>query len=218
MKEWIDILIVSILLADLIFLASSRLSACIRIVAFQGLVIGILPLMNCSHGVMARTLILVFGTITLKGLVFPWLLFKALREANVRREVEPILGYSLSISAGILAVAVSFWLSFRLPMPATPVASALILPVALSTIIIGLFVIVTRVKALNQVLGYLMLENGIYVFGFAFLLEQPVLVELGILLDIFVAVFVMGITIFHISREFDHIDTDALAKLTDLGE
>ena len=59
------------------------------------------------------------------------------------------------------------------------------------------------------------MENGIYAFGMAFAVEEPLLVEMGILLDVFVAVFVMGITIYHISREFDHIDTDRLSALKD---
>jgi len=67
----------------------------------------------------------------------------------------------------------------------------------------------------SQVLGFLVMENGIYVFGVGVVKEISLLVELGVLLDVFVAVFVMGITIFHISREFDHIDTDRLSTLKD---
>ena len=74
-----------------------------------------------------------------------------------------------------------------------------------------------RNKAAMQVLGYLAMENGIYAFGMAFAVEEPLLVELGVLLDVFVAVFVMGITIYHISREFDHIDTDQLSDLEGLA-
>jgi hydrogenase-4 component E len=77
----------------------------------------------------------------------------------------------------------------------------------------GLFLIIARKKALTQILGYLVLENGIYTFGAALTEHQPVLIELGILLDIFAAVLVMGIAIFHINREFDHIDTDKLSGL-----
>ena len=80
---------------------------------------------------------------------------------------------------------------------------------------IGLFLIVSRKTALMQVVGYLVLENGIYIFGMALAQEEPLLVEMGILLDVFVAVFVMGIAIFHISREFDHIDVDQLTSLKD---
>jgi hydrogenase-4 component E len=64
-------------------------------------------------------------------------------------------------------------------------------------------------------LGYLVLENGIYIFGVTLVRDQPWLVETGILLDVFVAVFVMGIAIFHISREFDHMDVDQLTVLKD---
>ena len=69
--------------------------------------------------------------------------------------------------------------------------------------------------ALSQVLGYLAMENGIYAFGMAFAIQEPLMVEMGVLLDVFVAVFVMGIAIHHISREFDHIDTDKLSALKD---
>ena len=75
--------------------------------------------------------------------------------------------------------------------------------------------IVSRRKALTQVLGYLVMENGIYAFGVGLVPGTPVLVELGILLDVLVAVFVMGITIFHINREFEHLDTSRLTTLSD---
>ncbi len=93
--------------------------------------------------------------------------------------------------------------------------SALLVPVALSSILIGLFLIVSRKKAVNQVLGFLVLENGIFTFGVGLMRELSLLVELGVLLDVFVAVFVMGIMIFHISREFNHLDTDRLSTLRD---
>jgi hydrogenase-4 component E len=88
-------------------------------------------------------------------------------------------------------------------------------PVALFSIFVGLFLIVARRKAITQVLGYLVLENGIYAFGLGAVHDASMLVELGILLDLVVAVFVMGIAIFHIARDFDHIDTDRLMRLKD---
>ena len=66
-----------------------------------------------------------------------------------------------------------------------------------------------------QVIGYLTLENGIFTFGWALAIEEPLLVEMGILLDVLVAVFVMGITIHHLNREFDSIGTDELSALKD---
>jgi hydrogenase-4 component E len=93
--------------------------------------------------------------------------------------------------------------------------SGFLLPGALFTILSGLMIIISRRKALTQVIGYLAMENGVYAFGAALAVEEPLLVEMGILLDVLVAVFIMGITIHHISREFDHIDTDRLSELKD---
>ena len=150
----------------------------------------------------------------LKGAVFPWLLLRALRGARVRREVEPFVGYVSSILVGMAAFGLSLWIASRLPLPDRGV-SPLLVPAAFTTLLVGLFVIVSRKKALSQALGYLVFENGIYAFGVGVAYEAPLLVELGVLLDVFVAVFVMGITIFHISREFDSIDTTRLSTLRD---
>jgi hydrogenase-4 component E len=73
----------------------------------------------------------------------------------------------------------------------------------------------TRTKAITQVLGYLVLENGVYIFGVLLLESTTFLVEVGVLLDLFVAIFVMGIIINHISREFTSISTDRLSTLKD---
>ena len=214
MSGWIDTVLVLVALTNFVLLGSSRLGSCIRVVAFQGVLLGYLTLAAHGSDVSLRTSALAVASTGLKGIVFPWLLARALSEANVRREIEPFVGYVASLLVGILALGVSLRLSERLPLP-QPAASALVLPVSLFTILVGLFLIISRRKALTQVLGYLVLENGIYAFGVGLVPGTPVLVELGVLLDLFVAVFVMGITIFHINREFEHIDTDRLTALTD---
>ncbi len=91
----------------------------------------------------------------------------------------------------------------------------LLVPSALATILLSLVVLVSRTKALTQVLGYLMLENGIFTFGLVLLHDMPFLIELGVLLDLFVGVFVMGIVVYHINQEFDHIDSYHLTTLKD---
>ena len=124
------------------------------------------------------------------------------------------MSYNLSIVAGTVILGFALWLSARLTLPEAPI-SPLVVPVSLHAILCGLFLIVSRRKALTQVLGYVVLENGIYTFGVGVVRGTPMLVEVGVLLDVFVAVFVMGIAIFHINREFDHIDTDRLTSLGD---
>ncbi|MFH1244995.1 MAG: hydrogenase [Candidatus Omnitrophota bacterium] len=221
MSSWADLLIISVVLVNLLIAASGRISTCIQLVAVQGIMAGFLTLIvKSSHtlltvnNALVETTVFSLVSIILKGFVFPQLLFRAQREADVQKEVEPLVGYPLSMMICLAVFLVSFWLSRRLPLPAA-VFSPWVVPVAFSTILTGMFIIVSRVKALTQVLGYLVLENGIYIFGIALLVEQPLLVESAILLDLFVAVFVMGIAIFHISREFDHIDTQYLSQLKD---
>jgi hydrogenase-4 component E len=152
------------------------------------------------------------GLLALKAVAIPALLLRALREADVRHEVEPFVSLHLSILLGTVLVGVSFWLATVLVLP-RPAASAVVVPAALSTLLVGFLVLVSRRQAVTQVVGYLMLENGVFIFGQTLLRDMPVAAELAILLDLLVGVFVMGIAIHHISREFDHIDTRRLTSL-----
>jgi hydrogenase-4 component E len=201
-----------LVLTNLTLLGSSRIATCIRVVAAQGVVLGILPLLLHRGDWTWQPILLSAAMVAIKGGVFPWLLFRALREVNVKREVEPFVGYGISLVMGPVVLASCFWIGSKLKIPGE-VISSMVVPSAMFMILVGLFLIVSRKKALTQVLGYLVMENGIFAFGVEIAKHQPYLVELGILLDVFVAVFVMGITIFRISREFDHIDTDRLTSL-----
>lgn len=212
MSTILDLLMVLLLFTNLRLLGMSRLGGSIRTVAGQGVLLGVIALLAHADHLTGRVLLIGLAGMTLKGFVFPVLLFRALRGAKVRREIEPFVGYTASILAGVAAFLISLLVAARLPLPDAAVSS-LMVPAALSTLFVGLFLIVSRKKALTQVLGYLVFENGIYAFGVSVALQAPLLVELGVLLDIFVAVFVMGITIFQISREFDSIDTTRLATL-----
>jgi len=207
-----DTIMIFLVLTNFTLLGLSRLGTCIRVVAIQGTVLGLLPLLFNTNNLELHLIFFSIAIISLKGLVFPWLLRKTLRDLNTNREIEPFIGYGTSIAVGIVIFMICMWLSSRLLLPVAA-ESKLIVPVAFFTIMTGLFLIISRKKAVTQVLGYLVMENGIYTFGVALVEKQPVFVELGILLDVFVAVFVMGITMFHINREFDHIDTDQLSKL-----
>jgi hydrogenase-4 component E len=217
MAAWGDPGLVGLALTSVLLLGSSRLTRCIRVVAFQGVLLSGITLAAHAHAITLRVVLLAAAILASKAVVFPWLLSRVLRDADVRREIEPLLGYIASLLIGASGLAFAFWLSARLPLPTAPM-STLVVPVALFTTLVGLFLIVTRRTALMQVLAYLVLENGIYTFGVGSVEGTPLVVELGVLLDVFAAVFVMGIAIFHINREFDHIDVDRLTTLKDWTE
>ncbi|MGO9450354.1 MAG: hydrogenase [Candidatus Binataceae bacterium] len=213
MNQLVDAILVFLVLTGFLLLASSRIAACIRAVAIQGILLGILAIVVQDRLSLAGTLLAVTSA-AVKGFLLPTLLFRAMREADTVREVEPLISYNLSILIGAMNLGLALWLGQQLQLPNHP-ASSFLVPAAIFTITVGLIVIASRRKAISQVIGYLALENGVYAFGAAVALEMPVLVELGILLDVFVGVFVMGIAISHISRQFDHIDADRLVSLTD---
>jgi hydrogenase-4 component E len=200
------------LLTCFALLGTSRIGACIRWLSLQGILFGLLPIITHDDGLSLRVMLLAGGNIALKGMIFPWVLLRLRARTDYNREVEPFVGFVASILFGIVALALSVWLALELK-PALPHAPFLMLEAAVFLISIGLFLIISRRNALMQVIGYLVLENGIFVFGVITVVETPLLVELGVLLDAFVAVFVMGIAIFHINREFGSMDVDQLNAL-----
>jgi hydrogenase-4 component E len=212
-----DFLLLLVAALSLGIVATSRLVSCVRASALQGVALSLLPIALWG-GALDRHLVPVvlmsLGALAVKAVVIPILLSRAIREANVRREVEPFISLHFSVLVAAALVGFSFWLATVLVLP-RPAPSTLLVPVAFATLLVGFLVLVSRRQAVTQVVGYLMLENGVFIFGQTLVEEIPFAVELGILLDLLVGVFVMGIAIYHISREFDHIDTEQLSALKD---
>src|SRR3989339_400380 len=195
----IEAVLVTVVLTNLQLLGSSRLKICIHMVGLQGIVAGLLPVLLDHEANPLRAWLLVVGSVAIKGIVFPKLLLRVLRDAGVCREVEPFVGYILSLLAAVSALMFSLWMGSTLVLPQAPVGTTLMAPVGFTTILVGLLVIITRRKAISQVIGYVVVENGIYIFGVALVGGGPMLVELGVLMDAFVAVFLMGIAVYKIS-------------------
>lgn len=215
MGSWTDMAFVLVVVLDLLLLASSRLGAAIRAVALQGALLSLLALLLASSGHdLGHVLLVAGGAFAIKALLIPWLMFRAIREMAIRREVEPLVGYVPSMILGGAGVVASFAFSRQLPLPTAEMHPFLV-PTALATVWTGLLLVVSRRKAVTQVLGFLVLENGVFVFGLLLTDFMPVMVEAGVLLDLLAAVFVMGIVMFQINREFASLDTDALSSLKD---
>jgi hydrogenase-4 component E len=197
---------------NLVALGSSRLPSVIRLVALQGATLGLMPLlMERPDG---RIALVALATVAMKALVIPALLRRAMRAARVDRDVSPLLGYLPSLLLGAAGTIGAFVLAHTLPLLPEH-RDSLLVPGALASVFTGFLLLIGRSKAISQVCGYLVLENGIYLFGLLLLHSTPVMVEAGILLDLTVAVFVIGIIVDRIQRAFDSLDT---RKLTILRE
>ncbi len=205
-----NLLLLMVILLNFFTLGSSRLGACIRAVALQGAVISILPI--TLHGINGHSVILATGAFVLKGIFIPWLLFRAIREVRIRREVEPLIGFIPTLIIGALTTSAAFIFADNLPLIEAHHGS-LFIPTALATLFTGFLLLITRRKAITQVLGYLMFENGIFVLAVLLSEAMPLMVEAGVLLDLLVAIFIMGIVINQINHEFSTLNTERLSAL-----
>ncbi|HYM59584.1 MAG TPA: hydrogenase [Thermoanaerobaculia bacterium] len=204
-----DSILIVLLLTNFFVLGTANLRAAIRAVALQGVLLGALSLFAESQATL-RIVVLVIVTATVKGFVIPGLLLKALRDVHIRHEVEPYVGFVPSLFLCAIGTALALLFADHLPLAAAHRAG-LFVPTSLATLLSGFLVLTTRRKAISQVTGYLVLENGIYIFGL--LLYQAMVVEVGVLLDLVVGIFVMGIVLNHIQREFSSLDTERLSRL-----
>jgi hydrogenase-4 component E len=211
--QTLDFLLVLVLLLNFFILGASRLRTVIQTVAWQGVLLGCMPVL-VHQGFGLHVVFLGLALIAVKAIIIPRLLIYAMREVQLRREVEPIVGFlpSLLLVAVGTGLAVAF--AETLPLGAGDVGS-LVVPASLSTVLTGFLVLTTRRKAITQAVGYLVLENGIFLFGLLLVEAMPFLVEVGVLLDVFVGIFVMGIIIHHVNREFASVSTEHLSALKD---
>lgn len=215
MTGWTDLLFIAVLVLDLFVLASSRLRAGIRAVAAQGAGLALMPVVLADGASEVRhVVVLALGALLVKGLGIPWLLARATRESTVYREATPLVGFVPGMVLGALGIGAAVWLTSDLPLP-VPGRNPLLVPTALGTAWTGLLLLVTRRKAVGQVLGFLVLENGVFVFGLLLSDFMPAMVEVGVLLDLFAAIFVMGLVMFDIQRAYASLDTEKLSSLRD---
>lgn len=210
MNSLADQFLVLCLLINFAVLGTSRLNFSVRAVAVQGVLLGILPAL--LHPLSWHLGFIVVSIIAVKGALIPILIIGAIKKAEIEREFQPFVGYIPSLVLGALFTALAFIFAAKLPLsPAHE--GLLVVPAAIATLMCGFLVLMGRRKAISQVLGYLLMENGIFIFGLLLADAMPVMVEAGALLDLLVGIFVMGIVINQISREFSSIDTSRLSAL-----
>lgn len=163
MKDIVDLVLIVCLALNFVALSVSRIRAVINAVALQGLLLGSLPVFVHPHFGW-RGVPLVVVTMVLKGIIFPDLLVRAMREADIQHEVRPVVNFMSSLLLGAVGTALALVFSAGLPLVGEH-AEHLLVPTSLATVWTGFLMLTTRKKAIMQVLGYLLLENGIFVFG-----------------------------------------------------
>jgi hydrogenase-4 component E len=211
MTNQVNALLILVLVINVFALGTSHILSVIRIIALQGALLGVLPFLVHPH-VSVPAILIAVAAVALKGFAIPAVMMRALRDAQIKREVEPLIGFLPSILLGATGTAFALLFANQLPL-IDQHSGSLLVPASMATILTGFILLTTRFKALTQVVGYLVLENGIFIFGMLLIEAMPFVVEMGVLLDLFVGIFVICIITNHINSAFSSMDTRRLVTL-----
>lgn len=209
-----EILIVILGTTMLYVFAASRIEAYIKTLSIQGVLLFCLVLADFHELSWANFLFLIFETLIIKAFVIPVFLLREIRKHEIGREVEPYISqfYSILIACVIFisGYAVAFW-SLKSGVGVKP----LYFGISISLIVSSLVLIISRQRIITHILIYIMLENGIFLLSLSVAKEMPVIVNLGILLDLFVAIYLLVIFFNKIQTMFDGNHIDVLTELKD---
>ena len=210
--QLINLLAALLLLLAFAMLAQRRVLTLINLFAAQGLALA------CSTGIVAFAtnqphLYVSTGiTLLLKVLLLPWILHRLIRQLDVKWDVEGLINIPMTMLIGIVLVVFSFNLAFPIAQLANTVTRATI-GIAMASVMLSFLMMITRRKAIPQVIGFLSMENGLFFAATSATYGMPMVVELGIALDVLVAMLILGVFFFQIREQFDSLDLKHLEKL-----
>lgn len=203
-----------LLLSAVLMLWRRELAAIVRLLAVQGVLLAALAALLGAREGSSELYAVAVGVLVLKAFVLPAVLRRALRDTGEARETEPLVNTAASLLAAalltLLAYAVSRPLVALAPSPTTQA-----LPVGLAVVFLGFFVLATRRRALSQVVGFLLLDNGIAATAFLATAGVPLIVELGVSLDLLLVVLVLQVLTARMRLKFGRTDLDELRELRD---
>ncbi len=210
-SNMMQLLIALLLVSTFMILGSTRLYSCVRSFGVQSF------LLACIAGLVAYSTekhdiyIIALLTLIIKAGVIPYIFVYIIREIKVKREIELYVNISPSLIIGGVLFVISYYLIRSINIVTG--LSSFALSASMSLVSIGLFMMISRKKAIMQMLGILVMENGIFLGAISLTYGMPLLVELGIFFDVLVGAIIMGMIIFRINKTFETIDTDMLKTL-----
>jgi hydrogenase-4 component E len=211
----IDILAAAILVTAFLVVSSRSLVFYIRLFALQSFFLGAVALLVVLGYGETHILIAAVLTIAIKAIAIPVVLSRVIERIHVRKEVDFSINIpaSLLLCGGMVILADSVAHSILDARGADAPAVSRVLSVSIAMMLIGLFIMTTRKKAITQIVGLLTMENGVFLSGLSITYGMPLIVEVGIFFDILVAVLILGVFIFRINKTFESISIDSLRGL-----
>ena len=210
--QLINLLAAVILLLSFAMISQRRIASLINLFALQGaaLVAASVLLGYAGHN---QDLYVSAGlTLVLKVMLIPWLLYRVIRRLNVRWDVEPLINVPTLMIVGIGLVIFSFSLALPVSRLSASIAGGS-MGIALACVLLAFLMMITRSRAVPQVIGFLSMENGLIFAATAATNGMPMIVEFGIALDVLVGILILGVFMFQIREQFDSLDIHHLEKL-----
>ncbi len=210
--QLINLLAAVILMLSFAMISQRRIASLINLFALQGaaLVAASLLLGYAAHN--PDLYVSAALTLALKVILIPWLLYRVIRKLNVRWDVEPLINVPTLMIAGIALVIFSFSLALPVSRLSSSIAGGS-LGIALACVLLSFMMMITRSRAVPQVIGFLSMENGLIFAATAATNGMPMIVEFGIALDVLVGILILGVFMFQIREQFDSLDIHNLEQL-----
>jgi len=211
----IDIFAAAILVTAFLIVSSRSLVFYIRLFALQSFLLGVVALLVVVGYGETHILIAEFLTIAIKAVAIPMVLTKVIERIQVQKEIDFSINITVSLllCGGMVILADSVSQSILSAQKVDAPTVSRVLSVSIAMMLIGLFIMMTRKKALTQIVGLLTMENGVFLSGLSITYGMPLIVEVGIFFDILVAVLILGVFVFRINKTFESISIDSLRSL-----
>jgi hydrogenase-4 component E len=210
--QLINLLAAVILLLSFAMISQRRIASLINLFALQGAALVAASVLLGYAGDNQDLYVSAGLTLALKVLLIPWLLYRVIRRLNVRWDVEPLINVPTLMIVGIALVIFSFSLALPVSRLSPSIAGGS-MGIALACVLLSFLMMITRSRAVPQVIGFLSMENGLIFAATAATNGMPMIVEFGIALDVLVGILILGVFMFQIREQFDSLDIHHLEKL-----
>jgi len=212
--QLINLFAALLLLLAFAMLAQRRILSLIHLYTLQGLVLAATAAVMGYATHQPHLYVSAGLTLALKVFLIPWLLHRVIDRLKMRWDIETLINIPTTLIVGIVLVIFSFNVAAPIAELSASIARGT-LGIALACVLLSLMMMITRSKAVPQVIGFLALENGLFFAATAATTGMPMVVELGIALDVLVGIFILGVFLFQIRQQFDSLDIRHLEKLKD---
>ena len=214
LQQFLLVLAALVLFSAFSLLAQARLVSAIHAFAWQGALVAGVTTVIAVTGHLPHLYFSAVLTLALKALLIPWILHRLVRRLELERHVESLWRPALTIMAAVALVIFSYWLV--LPIVEQELTfTRNIVAISLAVVLIGLLMMVMRQQAVIQVLGFMSMENGLFLAAVSATAGMPLVVELGVAFDVLVAMVLFGVFFFQIRESIDSLDVDRLNRLTE---